>query len=106
MTLSRRRARALAALFVLLLPAAAAAQNRAFSANSIIIPVATPYQTANAGIFASYGLIYRLLQKGVTVYAIVNPAKTSFADADLTITNNSGYPVGVLNWSTGAVNTG
>jgi len=93
------------AWLLLLGPGIARAQTRAFAANSIVIPMDTTYQTANAGIFAAYGLVYRLMQKGVTVYVIINPGKTAFNQTDFSITNNSGYPAARFVWSTGGSST-
>lgn len=93
----------------------ALASTRTFAANSIIIPMDFCYQTtasttgitgtpaycihstnalnAGEGIFLAYGLVYRLLQNGINVYVITDPAKTKIDDPDMTITAASGTPV-------------
>ena len=92
-------------LAILLLTAGAArAQTRSFAANSIVIPMGTQWQTP-AGMFAASGLVYRLQQRGITIYLAINPTKTSFAGIDFSITGYSGPPVAKYIWATGSTDT-
>ncbi|MFN7130918.1 MAG: MopE-related protein, partial [Myxococcales bacterium] len=87
---------------------------RTFSKKSIIIPmdacyqgdgtttpVACPGSADNGRLLYGYGLVYRLLQEGVTVYWVIAPNKTSLTDVDLTVQFNAGAPVGKYNWTNG-----
>src|SRR2546423_1364352 len=56
--------------------------------------------TGHDGILKAYGMIYRLIQKGVPIYYVLNPNKTSVDDVDFTITNNAGTPVSKLSHTT------
>lgn len=61
---------------VLLLGIAAFGEERTFPAGSLIIPMDSKTQnTERDGIFEAYGLVYELLNQGVTVYSIIDPDK-------------------------------
>ncbi|RMG57706.1 MAG: hypothetical protein D6713_09165, partial [Deltaproteobacteria bacterium] len=75
-----------------------------FPEGSYIIPMDSQYQPeGDNGIFEAYGLVYKLLQQGVTVYWCVNEEKTSPDAVDFSIDKNTGdppfpaYPVTVIN---------
>src|SRR5437773_1735859 len=98
--MTSRSAFALVALLFAATPATA--QTRWFSAGSIVIPMDTVQQTSPGGIFGAVGLVYRLLQRGVPVFAIISPTKASLVAADFTITTAAGTPAGAYTWATGA----
>ena len=58
------------------LPLSAAAADVVFEQGSLIIPMQKAYQP-QCGAVAAYGLVYRYLQKGVTIYWAISPTKTS-----------------------------
>jgi MYXO-CTERM domain-containing protein len=62
------------ALALAALPARAVAQERTFETGSLIIPTDLSYQSE--GIYQAYGLLFQLLDQGVTVHWIIDPAKT------------------------------
>src|SRR5690606_8265340 len=53
---------------------AAAGYERTFETGSLIIPMDLAYQ--DEGMFQAYGLVFQLLRQGVTVYWVIDPAKT------------------------------
>lgn len=55
------------------------AADRTFSAGSLVIPMDLSYQSS--GNLQAYGLLYALLQQGVRVHWIIDPAKTYHAAA-------------------------
>ena len=60
---------------LLALPApASAGYARTFEAGSLVIPMDLAYQ--DSGMFQAYGLVYHLLREGVTVYWVIDEAKT------------------------------
>lgn len=65
---------ALAALILLAASPAAAGYERTFETGSLIIPMDLAYQ--DEGMFQAYGLVFQLLRQGVTVYWVIDPAKT------------------------------
>jgi uncharacterized repeat protein (TIGR01451 family) len=69
----------------LLVTAAPAQAATAFAPGSYIIPMDTTYQ--NQGMFKAYGLVYRLLQKGVPVSWAIKPGK-AFGAVDFSATTN------------------
>ncbi|WP_309891475.1 PilC/PilY family type IV pilus protein [Archangium sp.] len=106
------RIRALSVLCLLALPMAARATDVRFEQGSLIIPMQKAYQT-QCGATAAYGLVYRLLQQGVTVYWAVQPNKSShhrcktlvdsssataiYLDGcDMEVAKESGRPVSLL----------
>jgi type IV pilus assembly protein PilY1 len=114
--------RRLAVLWLVCLPLAAGATDIRFEQGSLIIPMQRAYQT-ECGAVAAYGLVYRLLQHGVTVHWIINPAKSShhrckvnptdpkysrtdfprYNDGcDMEVSKASGKPVSLLINTTGA----
>ncbi|PTL77429.1 hypothetical protein [Vitiosangium sp. GDMCC 1.1324] len=70
------RIRPLLLVCLMLLPVTAGATDVRFEQGSLIIPMQKAYQT-QCGATSAYGLVYRLLQQGVTVYWAVQPNKTS-----------------------------
>ena len=125
------RTKSLIACSISLWAAAASAAPTDFPAGSLIIPMdvcnqpSQPYNgssysgttptstfyattgcpetqpTARDGLLKAYGLVYRLLQNGVTVYYILDPTKPTVDGTDVTVTNAAGTPVTQLNHSTG-----
>jgi hypothetical protein len=76
----------LAAWFVCCLPPGAMAAERNFAAGSLIIPMGSFYQpSADNGILEAYGLAFNLLENGVTIYWIINTAKTTIGGTDFVI---------------------
>ena len=61
----------------------AAAATASFASGTLIIPMDRTYQ--DYGMFKAYGLVYRLLQKGVSVSWSINPAK-AYNGTDFTAT--------------------
>ncbi|WNG58880.1 hypothetical protein F0U59_32235 [Archangium gephyra] len=107
------RIRPLVVLCLMTLPFVAGATDVRFEQGSLIIPMQRAYQT-QCGSVAAYGLIYRFLQKGVTVYWAVQPTKTShhrcknsvdtavhIDGCDMEVAKESGWPVSLLNNTTG-----
>ena len=112
----RNRSRAaLCAILTLALPGTAAAASYSFSAQSMIIPMDMCYQpaaglgatpkagycpdgneTGDDGMVKSYGLVYRLLQQGISVYYVLGPTKKSIDDIDFTIKASAGTPVAMF----------
>jgi hypothetical protein len=91
---------------------------RAFSKNSLIIPMDACYQgdgitaptacpgSADRGdVLRAYGLVYRLLQANIPVYWVIQNGKTSHADVDLSVAWSAGAPVGKYDWSNGTFAT-
>ncbi|HYO72542.1 MAG TPA: hypothetical protein VEU33_41365 [Archangium sp.] len=108
------RIRPLVVLCLMTLPFVAGATDVRFEQGSLIIPMQRAYQT-QCGAVSAYGLVYRFLQKGVTIYWAVQPTKTSHhrckntSDAaihidgcDMEVAKDSGWPVSLLNNATGA----
>ena len=79
----------LAAVLAFLPPAAATPTS--FASGTLVIPMDTAYQ--DTGMFRAYGLVYRLLQKGVPVrWAIGNPkAPNAFGGVDFQATTIDHY---------------
>ena len=107
------RIRPLVVLCLMTLPFVAGATDVRFEQGSLIIPMQRAYQT-NCGAVSAYGLIYRFLQKGVTVYWAVQPMKTShhrckntsetavlIDGCDMEVAKESGWPVSLLKNATG-----
>jgi len=55
-------------------PASAHAEDRAFEAGSLVIPMDLAYQSE--GMYQAYGLLYQLLRQDITVYWIIDPDKS------------------------------
>lgn len=108
------RIRPLIVLCLMALPFVAGATDVRFEQGSLIIPMQKAYQT-QCGAVSAYGLIYRFLQQGVTVYWAVQPTKTShhrcknsatagaqYIDGcDMEVAKESGWPVSLLKNATG-----
>ena len=108
------RIRPLIVLCLMTLPFVAGATDVRFEQGSLIIPMQKAYQT-QCGAVSAYGLIYRFLQQGVTVYWAVQPSKTShhrcknsatagaqYIDGcDMEVAKESGWPVSLLKNATG-----
>ncbi|WP_375765810.1 PilC/PilY family type IV pilus protein [Archangium gephyra] len=108
------RIRPLVVLCLMTLPFVASATDVRFEQGSLIIPMQRAYQT-QCGAVSAYGLIYRLLQKKVTVYWAVQPTKTShhrcknaasapavnIDGCDMEVAKETGWPVSLLNNKTG-----
>ena len=112
-------------LLIAALAGPARAQTRTFASGSLIIPMDYCYQTAQSttnlsappaycvsptntlyktdGVLLAYGLVYRLSQKGINVYVIINPAKSRMDDIDMTVTSLAGAPVNYVNTTTGTM---
>jgi hypothetical protein len=76
----------IAACILCCLPPGALAAERNFAAGSLIIPMGSFYQpSADNGILEAYGLAFNLLENGVTVYWIINEAKTTIGGTDFVI---------------------
>ena len=113
MTALRFRALWLACL--LAFPLTANATDVRFEQGSLIIPMQKAYQS-ECGVTAAYGLVYRLLQQGVTVYWVVQPNKsshhrckndpaatgTAIDGCDTQVAKDTGRPVSLLKNATGA----
>ena len=81
-------------ILVLLVGSPAGAEERNFPAGSWIIPMDSPYQEeVGQGLFEAYGFVYELLANGVTVYWMINDAKTSKDQIDFTIHDAGVSPV-------------
>lgn len=107
------RIRPLVVLCLMTLPFVAGATDVRFEQGSLIVPMQRAYQS-QCGAVSAYGLIYRLLQKKVTVYWAVQPTKTShhrcrntvdtpvsIDGCDMEVAKESGWPVSLLKNSTG-----
>ncbi|MFL5353789.1 hypothetical protein [Archangium sp.] len=108
------RFRALWLVCLLAFPLAANATDVRFEQGSLIIPMQKAYQS-QCGVTAAYGLVYRLLQQGVTVYWAVQPNKsshhrckndpaatgTSIDGCDMQVAKDTGRPVSLLKNATG-----
>lgn len=92
-------------------------QSRTFAAGSLVIPMDSCYQTrgtppaggvaCNAtgddGVFRAYGLVYFLLKNGITVYWMIDPAKTSVTGVDATVpAPATGSVAQKMRWADGA----
>lgn len=99
-------------------PGRAEAASYYFAAQSLIIPMDICYQpsvgtgatpangycadpkgTADDGLTKAYGLVYRLLQQGVSIYYVMDPTKSAINGVDLTITAAAGTPVSLFDRS-------
>jgi hypothetical protein len=94
---------------------------KAFSRNSLIIPMDVCYQSQGDGssrshtytpascpgaqdpgnVIKAYGLVYQLIRNNIAVYWVIDQGKTALTDYDLTVQYNGGFPVLKYNWSTG-----
>ncbi len=64
------------------------AEDRTFPVGSLIIPMDSQNQDElNDGIFEAYGLVYEMLQQGITVHAIIKEDKVSNSEPDLVTTD-------------------
>jgi hypothetical protein len=91
---------------------------KSFSKHSLIIPMDACYQNDAAtsptgcpgsgdvgNVLHAYGLAYQFIQNGLTVHWVIEPAKNSFTDVDLSIRFNAGNPVGKFSRATGTFAT-
>ncbi|HET6439589.1 MAG TPA: MopE-related protein, partial [Anaeromyxobacter sp.] len=101
---------------------------KTFSRNSIIIPMDVCYQSMSddlhkdssgtgytpfscpqtkdpGDVIRAYGLVYQLVRNNIAVYWVINPAKTTTTDVDLTVQYNGGPPVLRYDWAAGGIST-
>ncbi|MFC1889180.1 pilus assembly protein [Thermodesulfobacteriota bacterium] len=70
------------------------AEERDFGSGSLIIPMASTWQSDDdGGIFEAYGLVYYLLESGVTVYWSIGQNKSAIDEVDLTISDITTSPI-------------
>ncbi len=94
---------------------------KAFSRNSLIIPMDVCYQSQGDGsgrshvytpascpgtqdpgnVIKAYGLVYQLIRNNIAVYWVIDQGKVALTDYDLSVQYNGGFPVLKYNWSTG-----
>ncbi len=79
--------------------------DRCYQGNSsITTPAPTGCSTIDAGdVIKAYGLAYQLIKNNIPVYWVIAQNKASLTDVDATVQLSDGAPVGVYNWTTGAV---
>jgi hypothetical protein len=91
---------------------------KTFARGSIVIPMDRCYQGSAAittpapsgcsaidtgNVLQAYGVVYQLIKNNIPVYWVIKQNKATLTDVDVTVQLDGGAPVGVYNWSTGAV---
>ncbi len=75
------------------------------SSGSGYAPTSCPQAKDNGDVIRAYGLVYQLVRNNIAVYWVINPAKTSATDVDLSVQYGGGPPAFLYDWPGGGASS-